>query len=402
LNQRSYLVTFNDNAPSFGHNLGKLQGWLQETFGVVPDDVQHVYEIVDFKGYAFWATTSMMERVLAHETTLLVEEDQMMYATAPFTSRPDWGQTRALEKGSIDLSTVPANLYPGSYPSGNNATDGTGGWDWTQAVKNKSAQRSNGNRSKIFIVDTGVSNHQEFGSRITTRQDYVTPSRNASDGNGHGTHCAGSAAGQYRGLAPAAEIGAVRVLGDTGSGTNANVVAGIDFVATTVTANANRGLSTILSASLGGGSSTTTNNAIRNANTAGVINVVAAGNDNNANACNVSPAGAPEAITVGATTNADARASFSNSGSCLDVFAPGVNIHSSWYTSTTAYNTISGTSMATPLVSGAVGQYVTLLGSVVRGSTSVKQAITTYGTRNVVTGTLLAGTPNIMINAQWN
>jgi len=174
------------------------------------------------------------------------------------------------------------------------------------------------------------------------------------------------------------------------------VIAGFNYVSS----NQIAGRTNILSASLGGGFSQTSNNAITNAANNGVVPVVAAGNDNNANACNVSPASTPEAITVGASDRTDARASFSNSGSCLDLFAPGVSIHSAWYTSSTTYNTISGTSMATPLTAGAIALLGTRQG--VMRYAAVKSAITTYGTRNIVTGTLLAGTPNIMVNANWD
>jgi len=263
---------------------------------------------------------------------------------------------------------------------------------------------NSGVNSFIWIVDTGVlSNHQEFyrnstntQTRVTRRQDYVTAGGNATDCNGHGSHCAGSAAGLYRGISFGSEIGAVRVLNCQGSGTNANVVAGFDYVANNQVA----GKSNILSASLGGGASTATDNSINAGVNAGVIAVVAAGNDN-ANACNYSPARAANAITVMASDRLDARASFTNTGSCGDVFAPGVSIHSAWYTSATTYNTISGTSMATPLTAGAIGLYASA-NAPVRGTSVVKQQISNTGTRNLITGTLLAGTPNIIVNGNWN
>jgi len=255
--------------------------------------------------------------------------------------------------------------------------------------------------AKIWIVDTGVfQTHQEFarsggGTRVSSNQDYV--GTGGTDCNGHGTHCAGSAAGNFRGLAPQADIGNVRVLNCQGSGTNANVIAGFNWVSN----NQKSGASNILSASLGGGFSETSNAAIRNAANNGVIPVVAAGNDN-ANACNYSPASTAEAITVGAIgAQNNNRASFTNTGSCVDVFAPGVNIHSAWYTSSTTYNTISGTSMATPLTAGAIALYVSIGSQPVRAP-AVKTAISNTCSRGFITGTLLANTPNWIINANWN
>jgi len=218
----------------------------------------------------------------------------------------------------------------------------------------------------------------------------------AGDCNGHGTHCAGSAAGRYRGYAVGAEIGSVRVLNCQGSGTNADVVAGFNFVAN----NQAAGKTNILSASLGGGASATTDNAINAGVQAGLVSVVAAGNDN-ANACNYSPARAVEAITVGACNKDDARASFSNFGTCVAVFSPGQSIHSAWYTGNALYNTISGTSMATPLAAGAIALYATTFTTQPVRAPTVKTGITNFATRNVITnpGT---GSPNLLINANWN
>jgi len=257
----------------------------------------------------------------------------------------------------------------------------------------------------IWVVDTGVlSNHQEFiagTSRVIRNHDVVTAGGNAQDCNGHGTHCAGSAAGQHRGLSTRAWIGNVRVLNCQGSGTNANVISGFNHVSNNqvTTHNGVALYGNIMSVSLGGGASQTSDDAVNNAVANGVIAVVAAGNDNG-NACNSSPARAAQAITVMASNAVDARASFTNTGSCGTVFAPGQSIHSSYYTSTTAYSTLSGTSMATPLTAGAIGIYVTSVGAT-RGTAVVKTAIGNFGTRNAVTGTLLAGTPNIIVNALW-
>jgi len=216
------------------------------------------------------------------------------------------------------------------------------------------------------------------------------------DCNGHGTHCAGSAAGQYRGLATQADIGSVRVLNCQGSGTNADVVAGFNYVANNQRVN----YTNILSASLGGGASTTTDNAINAGANQGVIPVVAAGNDN-ANACNYSPARASEAITVAASNKDDGRASFSNFGNCTFVFSPGQSIHSAYYTSTTTYSTLSGTSMATPLAAGAIALYATAQTAQPVRVAAAKNAIVNFATRDVITNAG-ANTPNRVINANWN
>jgi len=398
VHQRSYFVIFNERAPKLGHDLEKLSSWLPDAMPELDaSNIQHMYEILEFRGFSVWASPDVVRQLVAHDFVSYVEEDQVMRIAAPFTARPDWGQVRVAQKGARNLATSPTGLYSGTtYPNANNATDGTGGWDWTSAVYNGYRLINGGQNAKIWIVDTGVlTGHQEFNGRVSTSRDFVNTTGNGQDCNGHGSHCAGSAAGRYRGVATAADIGNVRVLNCQGSGTNANVVAGFDFVCN----NKKPSATNILSASLGGGKSATTETSINNCANGGTVPVVAAGNDN-ANACNYSPAGATQAITIGATTSQDAKASFSNFGPCVDVFSPGVSIHSAWYTSNTAYNTISGTSMATPLSAGAIALFAT---SQTGGATpaSVRAAITRTATSGVITG-LPAATVNLLINANWN
>jgi serine protease len=203
-----------------------------------------------------------------------------------------------------------------------------------------------------YVIDTGVVNtHNEFGGRSVSGYDFVDNDSNSTDCNGHGTHVAGTIGGQSYGIAKNVNIVGVRVLGCNGSGTNSGVINGINWVKNNATGPS------VANMSLGGGASQATDDAVNSAVNAGVTFVVAAGNDN-ANACNYSPARAASAITVGSTASNDARSSFSNYGSCLDIYAPGSSIKSAWYTSNSATRTISGTSMASPHVAGVVALYL--------------------------------------------
>ncbi|MER5177123.1 S8 family peptidase [Streptomyces sp. NPDC002896] len=208
-----------------------------------------------------------------------------------------------------------------------------------------------------YIIDTGIrTSHSEFGGRASVGTDTVGGGQNGQDCNGHGTHVAGTVGGKTYGVAKGVKLVAVRVLDCNGSGTTAGVVAGIDWV----TAHAVK--PAVANMSLGGGADTTLDNAVKRSIASGVSYSIAAGNGNilglPANACNYSPARVPEAITVGATDSSDKRASWSNYGTCLDLFAPGVNITSAWDDSDTATNTISGTSMATPHTTGVAALYL--------------------------------------------
>ncbi|MGA0877657.1 MAG: S8 family serine peptidase [Ilumatobacteraceae bacterium] len=203
-----------------------------------------------------------------------------------------------------------------------------------------------GSGVKAYVVDTGVlSSHTEFTGRMATGWTAINDGRGTEDCDGHGTHVAGTIAGSTWGVAKQATIVPVRVLDCFGSGTFSNIIAGLDWI------RLNRTGPAVVNMSLGGGLNSALNTAVAHLVASGVTVVVAAGNSN-ANACNYSPAAAPSAITVGATTSTDARASFSNFGTCLDIFAPGENITSSVIGTNTATDVYSGTSMASPHVAG--------------------------------------------------
>ena len=211
-----------------------------------------------------------------------------------------------------------------------------------------------GSTVDAYIFDTGIKlDHTEFTGRLDTGYNSVNIGASRNDANGHGTHVAGTVGGKTYGVAKQIKLIPVKVLGDNGSGTNAGVIAGVDWAVGHHVVNK----PAVGNMSLGGGASQASDDAVRRAINDGIVMCVAAGNSN-VDAINSSPARTPEAITVGATTSADARASFSNYGSVVDIFAPGFEITSAWITSSTAINTISGTSMACPHVAGVAALYL--------------------------------------------
>ena len=261
----------------------------------------------------------------------------------------------------------------------------------------------------VYVIDTGIrASHTDFAGRVGAGQNFAPNSSpllctllglgcpapiptDTTDCNGHGTHVSGTAVGSTYGVAKGATVHPVRVFSCGGTTATSTIIAGVDWV------TANRQLPAVANMSLGGGASATLDEAVQAMINAGVVAVVAAGNDN-ANACNSSPARLPAAITVGATTNTDARASYSNYGSCLDVFAPGSNVVSASYQNDTGTSTLSGTSMASPLVAGIVARYLAGSGA---SAAQAEAALVSASTPNVVTspGT---GSPNRLVYAAPN
>ena len=277
------------------------------------------------QGFAARLDARQLDALRADPRVAYVEADQPMHAFTTQTGAT-WGIDR-IDQRNLPLSTT---------------------FTYT----------ANGTGVNAYIIDTGIRfSHSEFGGRASSGFDAVDGG-SADDCNGHGTHVSGTVGGSTYGVAKNVHLVAVRVLDCNGSGTTAGVVAGVDWV------TANHVSPAVANMSLGGSASTTLDNAVAASIASGVTYAIAAGNGNflgiGVNACNTSPARVATALTIGATDKTDKRASFSNYGTCLDLFAPGVGITSSWYSSDTATNTISGTSMATPHVVGVAAQYLQL------------------------------------------
>ncbi|MFD5028908.1 S8 family peptidase [Streptomyces sp. NPDC058220] len=308
-------------------------------------------------GYAARLSPAQARRLAADPAVEQVFQDRTVHALATQTNPPSWGLDR------IDQASLPLDQKY-TYPD------------------------SAGGGTTVYVIDTGVRiTHQDFGGRASYGYDAVDNDNTAQDGNGHGTHVAANTAGTAYGVAKKARVVAVRVLNNAGSGTTAQVVAGIDWV------TQNHSGPSVANVSLGGGADPALDAAVQNSIRSGVTYAIAAGNSG-ANAQNYSPARVPEAITVGATTSTDARASYSNYGTRVDLFAPGSSITSAWNTSDTASSTISGTSMATPHVAGAAAVY--LSGHPTATPAQVATALVNGATSGVVTNPG-SGSPNKLL-----
>ena len=265
--------------------------------------------------------------------TLAKSEDPAVEKGAP------WGLARISHRDSLTFGTFNKYLY---------SSDGGEGVD-------------------VYVIDTGTNvDHVDFEGRASWGKTIPSGDED-KDGNGHGTHCSGTVAGKKYGVAKKAHVKAVKVLRSNGSGSMSDVVKGVEYAAEShieQVEKAKKGKrkgfkGSAANMSLGGGKSALLDQAVNAAVDAGIHFAVAAGNDN-ADSCRYSPAAAEKAVTVGASTLADERAYFSNFGKCNDIFAPGLNILSTWIGSETATNVISGTSMASPHIAGLLAYLLSL------------------------------------------
>jgi subtilisin family serine protease len=327
-------------------------------------DVTYVYRHA-LKGYAAHIDGRELGALRADRRVAYVERDGRVRISATQSNPPSWGLDR------IDDRNLPLDA---SFVSGTTASNVT-----------------------AYVIDTGIrTTHSDFGGRARSGYDFVDDDGNASDCNGHGTHVAGTIGGASHGVAKGVSLVAVRVLDCGGSGFWSGVIAGLDWVVADHGSGA-----AVANMSLGGGANSAVDAAVDRVIQDGVTVAVAAGNSN-ADACRYSPARVANAITVGATTSSDARASYSNYGKCLDLFAPGSSIRSAWSTSDTATNTISGTSMATPHVAGVAALY--LAGNPGASPAAVASALTGNASAGKVGGMnrkVAGSTPNLLLYTDY-
>ncbi len=307
-------------------------------------------------GFAGTLSEKEAKALAADPNVAYVEQDRLVHATGTQPNPPSWGLNR------IDQRNLPLDS---SYTYPNTAANVT-----------------------AYIIDTGIrTTHTDFGGRAVWGTNTVGGAN--TDCNGHGTHVAGTVGGNAYGVAKSVRLVAVKVLDCAGSGSFAAVTAGVDWV----TGNHTSGPA-VANMSLGGtGTNATLENAVRNSIADGVVYALASGNSSS-DACNFTPARTPEAVTVNASDSGDSRASFSNYGTCTDIFAPGVGITSAWSTGDSAVNTISGTSMASPHVAG--GAALILGGTPTLTPAQVASALYTNSTPNKIANPG-SGSPNRLL-----
>jgi subtilisin family serine protease len=342
-----FIIVFEDKVPRATSNkiITDAGGQIIRTFARV------------FNGSVVFGTFAKMEALAKNPNVLLVEENLEVTTTAIQNSAP-WGLDR-IDQQALPLSTT--------YDDGD----------------------FQGANTKSYVVDSGIDpSNTDFEGRVTTGYDAVQDGLGSGDCDGHGTHVAGTIGSKTFGVAKKTTLIPVRVLDCAGSGLYSSVIAGLNWIA----GNYIPGEPAVVNMSLGGPASSTLDEAVNNLISKGLSVVVAAGNDN-LNACDYSPARTPDAITVGATNTDDSRASYSNFGSCLDIFAPGTSIPSTWL-GVNYYAILSGTSMAAPHVAGVIVRFLSQYPGL--SPAQVTKSIKTSSTKNLVTseGT---GSPNRLV-----
>jgi subtilisin family serine protease len=340
-----YIVVFNDDVTDPENRVRRKA----DALGV---KVKYAYGAA-LKGFAAELNPGMLALLLRDPDVAYVEQDQTVTLSATQTNAT-WGIDR------IDQRNRPLS---GTYTYNTTASN-----------------------VRVYIIDTGIlTSHTQFGGRASNVYDALGGS--GTDCNGHGTHVAGTVGGSTYGVAKGVLLRGVRVLNCSGSGSWSGIIAGMDWVRN------NRINPAVANMSLGGGFSSAVNTAANNLANSGVFVAVASGNSN-ANACNFSPASASAVTSVNASTSSDAKASFSNYGSCTHLYAPGASITSAWIGSTSATRTISGTSMASPHVAGVAALYKAVNGNA--SSSTIRTWLINNSTTGVISGNP-SGTPNRLL-----
>ena len=352
-----YIVVLNEEAAGLRGDFSQAEQVADVLAGAYGGKLKHVYKHA-LQGFSVTLKKDAALALADDPRVEYVEEDAEMTTTATQSSAP-WGLDR------IDQRDRPLN--------------GTYVYNYT------------GTGVRAYVIDTGIRTaHAQFGGRATNVFD-VNSGGTGQDCNGHGTHVAGTIGGSTYGVAKGVQLRGVRVFGCGSTTSTSNIIAGVNYV------TSNRQLPAVANMSVGGPASSAMDTAVQNLINSGVTVAVAAGNSG-ANACNYSPARLAAAITVGSTTSTDARSSFSNYGTCLDIFAPGSSIVSSWYTSNTATATLSGTSMASPHVAGVAALYLQAFPS--SSNATVRNAIVNGSTTNRLTG-IGTGSPNRLLYSRF-
>lgn len=332
-------------------------------------NTMHTYSIGTFQGYAAKMSQAEAKSLATHRDVRYIEPNMVARALQTCTSYPaphSWGLARTVRPGAVNA--------PGSTPIG--------------SAPYEMLDTAAGQNIDVHIIDTGVyCQNTDFNGRQCATEFDAT-NEGLFDGNGHGTHVASTAAGNRYGLAKRSNIIGVKVLGSNGSGSFAGVISGINYSARAAAG----GRRVVGNMSLGGGLNQGVNDATNQAVRQGLVMAVAAGN-NNANSCNFSPASATDAFTVMSSANNDSRSTFSNWGTCSQIFAPGTSITAAWIGGVDRTNTISGTSMASPHVAGIAAKIWSA--NTALDNRGVQAAMINFANRDLITnpGT---GSPNYL------
>lgn len=415
-----YIVVFKNEQP--GHVVSSQStaqinhaSWLQSRLSdlAATSKLEHSFNLNGLAGYTGYFSADLIDEIRKRNEIEYVEADQIMYAMnvnfKPKSANKIMQEFLGPAKQMRMRSKVNKNKKKSIFEKKStlmSQEDAPWGLKRLSKAADKSLKSifaleqesykypsSAGKDVDVYIIDTGINvDHEDFEGRAKWGKTIPLFDLDI-DGNGHGTHCAGTIGSKTFGVAKKANLIAVKVLRTSGFGTNSDVIKGVDWVVKQHRKNAKTGRQSAANMSLGGGRSVTLEKVVNRAVEFGVHFAVAAGNDAE-DACEYSPAAASGPVTVAASTSADTMAYFSNFGKCVDIFAPGLDIKSTWIGSKDAVNTISGTSMASPHVAGVLALY---LGEGTWTTKALKEELKSRSLKQVI-HTVPADTPNLLLN----